>query len=121
MVLERVEALKDVCLEIEERSYYTNHCTVGHDLAERWELPPELRTVIRDHHTPLRTHKEGSLVNIVRLANHVVNDTLSRSDVKRVCKDLGIHPGEVERLRLDTDLATTHDELQPAASTASAT
>lgn len=39
-------------LECEEEIFKTNHCKIGHILAEKWKLTDELKEIILYHHTP---------------------------------------------------------------------
>lgn len=59
--------------EVEHGVFGINHCGIGEMLAERWQLPVELKEVIRCHHDVDHASSGCVLVSIVSLS-----DTLCR-------------------------------------------
>jgi len=62
----------DFC-KAEEDIFAFNHCELGQLMAEKWNFPAEIRTVIREHHRPWKElpqkRTNTSLVAIVKLAD----------------------------------------------------
>ena len=52
---------------LERESFDADHAVVGALLAKKWGLPPDLATVIGEHHAPLAS--EMALVRAVSLAD----------------------------------------------------
>jgi putative nucleotidyltransferase with HDIG domain len=70
--MEKEESDPDMCtLEVE--GYGANHATLGAMLAEHWGLPPELATVVQQHHDPLAA--KLPLVQAVSMADAVAKQT----------------------------------------------
>ncbi len=55
--------------EIEPEVLSVDHCVIGGMLAERWNLPPEMKEVIRWHHDVSRATSAPALVSIVSLSD----------------------------------------------------
>lgn len=56
-------------VEAEQAVLGFNHATAGALIAEKWNLPPSLVSVIRYHHLPSRTPEPDILVSVVHLAD----------------------------------------------------
>lgn len=54
--------------ELEEDNFGWNHAEIGALLCERWNFPPELVSMIRQHLTPTSTFQETSAERIVTVA-----------------------------------------------------
>lgn len=52
--------------EAETQMGLPNHCVIGNALAQRWNLPVHIRSVIRYHHTKEHTHRVGLTTEIHR-------------------------------------------------------
>lgn len=48
-----------------------NHCTVGNQIAEQWNLPIEVRNAVQYHHQPLRSSRFKEQVALVHVSNHL--------------------------------------------------
>lgn len=65
--------------EAEEQYGFPRHTLIGHQLAERWRLPAQIRAVVLHHHTRDHRGRVGlssdlnNVVDIVYLANSLVN------------------------------------------------
>lgn len=55
--------------EAEQRVLGFTHCDSGHLLAERWELTPDLREVVLQHHSPHHESEHAGLVALVELSD----------------------------------------------------
>lgn len=69
---EKIEQSGYTLLQAEEEVLGITHCVVGHMIAEQWELPPSLRSVIRHHHEPMTAEDHVTDCCICHLANGVV-------------------------------------------------
>lgn len=55
--------------EVEPSVFGMNHCAIGEMLADRWQLPAELKEVIRGHHVVDHASSACALVSIVSLSD----------------------------------------------------
>lgn len=110
LVYDQIQQHGDSILEAEERLFHTDHCRVGAQLAEAWGFPSLLKTVIREHHSPL-DHPRNQLLAIVRVGAALISSEAgtdgelspSKGKLRRLARRLGLSPttlGEVhERTR----------------------
>jgi putative nucleotidyltransferase with HDIG domain len=69
--LESFCSTNDILLDLlEETISGTNHAVIGAKMAEKWNFPPVLTTVIRLHHSPAQvTGEHRTIASLVYLAN----------------------------------------------------
>jgi len=67
------EELRITLREAELKVLGLNHADVGGLLADQWNLPTSLTTMIRHHHEPKRAESHFLAVSIVYLANRIAN------------------------------------------------
>ena len=60
-------------LDFEEDAIHTNHCEVGMWFANKNSLPEPLIEVVRFHHTPAEAKKNGRLVSLIAVGDHMAN------------------------------------------------
>lgn len=69
---------KDSLLKMEREVFGCGHDQLGGFLAEKWSFPPELVTVLRDHHkaaplSPQKNPKEVTELDVVKFSNQIAN------------------------------------------------
>ncbi|MDX2219360.1 MAG: HDOD domain-containing protein [Burkholderiales bacterium] len=113
LVLSRLRAHEIDPREIEAGVFATDHTVVGGLLAQRWNLPTQIVSVISDHHNP-DLFEEYPLTAIVYTANYLVrclehpDDPIWRGVALDIC---GRRLGVTEE-QLDAILASTADQVE---------
>ena len=97
-------------LAIERAQLGIDHAELGHELAWRWKLPPEIAAASRWHHEPDRTPLAPTLVDLVHVGDLGAADPAPLTTTR-------IGPGPCARLGLDDALLV---RAQAAASAAAA-
>jgi len=72
--------------EAEDFTLGIDHASVGSLLAQQWNLPDSLSTIVRNHHDPTKAKSHFLAISIVYLANRICNH-----------KELRQFPGNTER------------------------
>jgi len=93
---------KELVVE-EEKSIGIGHPEAGYELANHWDLPPEIAEPIRFHHAPERATAQKMHVSIVALAN-----VMACAPGESLENNKGVFRGyeaALEFLRLDTEIA----------------
>ena len=93
-------------LEIEQNLLVMTHCEIGAQLGQLWELPEEIISVIRYHHTP---DQEGAvegqpLVRMVNIAEKILPEFCIFKHIEEAVTDqewleLGIDPADTDEIR----------------------
>ncbi len=63
----------DALLDAEHEVMGLTHAEAGHELARHWELPPEIASAIRFHHTPEEAEEGKVLATLTALASVAAN------------------------------------------------
>lgn len=89
-------------LEIEQEMFGTDHCRLGAQLADNWGFPSSLKTIIREHHSPLE-YRRNKLLTMVRLANVIAGsksprEPLTRGD-RKLATRLGLSNTSLDSIR----------------------
>ncbi|MCG7985560.1 MAG: HDOD domain-containing protein [Candidatus Thiodiazotropha lotti] len=83
-VLGEANRSDELFTEVEERHYPTNHAVVGYYVANSWFIPKRICNAILNHHSremfALEDQEESSLIALIHLAEHIVNDCRRLSD-----------------------------------------
>lgn len=99
-----IEKKMDSC-RAEQEIMGVDHCRTGLMLAQSWELPGELVSVMRFHHTPELSEDFRDLVNLVYVADVLTNRVLPGFELEKVDTSnlqtsldmLGISPASICR------------------------
>ena len=70
-VLSRVEEANISLYAAEQEVMGLNHSLIGRELAETWNLPPELTEAIAFHHRPARAEKDPEIASLVHLGDAI--------------------------------------------------
>ncbi|MEM7261561.1 MAG: HDOD domain-containing protein [Planctomycetota bacterium] len=80
----------------------TDECRVGAALADHWGFPAHLKSILREHHSPLE-HPKNRLLSVVRLAIAIADpasDGLRLDRLQRkLAKRLGVSNSNCQRIR----------------------
>ncbi len=101
-------------LEEERQVFGRDHCRVGSQVAEAWGFPSSIRSVVRDHHSPLE-HPGNPLLGTVRAA--IVGMQGPRNGIKlskvmrKVLKNLGLTQSELIELRAQVEEVGSREEI----------
>jgi len=60
-------------LECENEIIGTDHCALGHALAEDWNFPHEVQETIKHHHDSVKTIDPSSLLGIIQTSEYIVS------------------------------------------------
>ncbi len=60
-------------LKIENKLFGLNHCTAGHMLARKWNLPDTICDAILNHHNPQKTCLSTNLTYIINIADIIMS------------------------------------------------
>jgi diguanylate cyclase (GGDEF)-like protein/putative nucleotidyltransferase with HDIG domain len=91
-----------------------HHCRAGVELAEAWNLPPEIVKVCRNHHDPT---DETMPIRLVRLSDAVVDQLVPRTDERVAETDEWYEPfglSAPQAQKLLEDVSSAAKELEPA-------
>ncbi len=75
---------KQSIIQAEEKVLGFNHCRAGVILAEKWDFSDALTEVIRCHHTPEDAKAHSQLVDIVYLADRVMENFFTGFDIDNI-------------------------------------
>lgn len=101
---------KQSIIQAEEEVLGFNHCRAGVILAEKWDFSDALTEVIRCHHTPGDAKAHSQLVEIVYLADRVMEKFFTGFDIDKI-DALHLEP-IIKKMNLDgASLARCIDDL----------
>jgi HD-like signal output (HDOD) protein len=70
-VYQKLSAESASILELEQEILGTDHCEIGHILAQEWQMPEPLCEAIRDHHTITNDISPNSPTGILQLSEYI--------------------------------------------------
>ncbi len=105
-ILEKVELKKISFLTGEEEVLGFNHAEIGYRIAEKWNLPENLREAIAYHHRPQEAKEYTQLVSIVHVADAITMMLIENVGVEGLnyrfnpwaLDNLGIEERELEEI-----------------------
>ncbi len=71
-------------LDSEKKLLGITHCEAGGILAKKWQFSDALSKVIQYHHTPTKAGKQKDLVNIIHLADFIMEKFSTGFDLERM-------------------------------------
>jgi len=86
-------------LNLEQKYCEVTHPSIGHTVAESWNLPKVLSDVIKYHHDPLQSEENKKITTIVYLGNYISQLVLNVGEFKMDVFDENV----VEHMRLNED------------------
>lgn len=58
---------------LEQAIFNTDHCEIGHILAQEWQIPTPIAEAIRDHHLDENTIEPNTATGILQMSEYIIN------------------------------------------------
>jgi HD-like signal output (HDOD) protein/CheY-like chemotaxis protein len=112
-VLTKVSESPITIYDAEEDVIGLNHCQIGLELAQAWNLPPELSEAVAYHHRPSIAEKDKEIASLVNLGDAIARELGVGSGGDQA--EVKAHPAALKRLQVTQDqLEEWTPEIQEA-------
>lgn len=112
-VLELVKKENASIKDAEEEVIGLNHCQIGQELCESWQLPAELIDAVAYHHMPSSAQKDSQIAALVNLGDYVARKLKVGSGGDEKIPEP--HPAALKKLEITTEqIAEWEPEIQEA-------